>query len=101
MKIYKIYAQGCIKANPVKDITYEAKEYITEAIEERYNNACDGGEIEIDIDASDEVFEEVYNKYYEEQLKDFDTYGILNCGDYCITRLEDDEIPKRPSCCGW
>ena len=105
MKVYKIYAKGCIKANPIKDVTYKEKEMVENAISENWDNATDNGsisfELDLDGDISQEDYENKLSSFYEELKERWGKTGILSCGDWELRRLEDDEFPQRPNNCGW
>ena len=105
MKIYKIYAKGCTKANPIKDVTYTEKEMVEDAISENWDNATENGYVEfetnIDGDISQEDYGNKISNFYSELKESWNEFGILLCGDWELIILEDDELPQRPNNCGW
>ena len=95
MRIWKVYAQNCTAAEPVKEIGLYCVE---EALAELVDYALEHEAIEID-DATDEAYDIARETALDTAEAYFEENGYLGCGDYELVRSE--EKPDRPSACSY
>ena len=102
MKVYRIYRRCVKKLHPVQDVTWNAYEEVSNAIFYQWEEALKGGgqfgyltEVkkiihaingEDDFDTAYEEFAEIVNKAYAKE-------GCIDCGEYALHRLSDEEDP--------
>lgn len=95
-KFWKVYAQCCRSARPIKEITKEeAENCIIEAVD----SMVDIGDIDVPDIEDDNAFGDFMGNLYDKAISIFDEKDMFNCGDYMVCQQE--EMPDRPNICGY
>lgn len=95
MKIWKVYANCCVTAAPIKEI-YEDE--VEETIEEIISYWLDNDYIKFE-EGIDTQLNNIITVLHEQLKTKFEESGYLEAGDYMLSRSE--EIPKRPDSCSY
>lgn len=108
MKYYKIYSQCVLNPKHVIPITKDQALAILD--DELFNNSDYGYNVEWnwehedpndeDSDITQECIEAFYSHVYERLCELLEEKGYVDCGDYRIVKLEDDEEPTIQNACG-
>lgn len=100
MKIWKIYTQCCKNPHPIKEITEQQFNSLVEDLITDLTNINDYPEFFPDED-DDKKTDLFYSALYELITETWNLYGILECGDFCLKKTDNDEWPSRPSMGGY
>jgi len=100
MKIWKVYAQCCYNPHPVQEISEHQFNSLIDDLIIDYTNVRDCSEFfpGKDDDKESNLF---FSALYELIMENWKSYGILDCGDYCLKKTDDDESPSRPCMGGY
>lgn len=96
-KYYKVYAQCCVSAKPIKEITRsEAEDYFKECVDRNWED------FSYSIDNLEEMSDEDYNylcekkcnEYGENLEKILDEAGCIKCGDFDVVYDERENVRR-------
>lgn len=99
MKYFKVYAQ-CATRHEQRIIEL-SKEEVNSIINNEVLNNEDYSNVEWNGDLEDDKELDRFFFYITERLNNlFDELKFIDCGDFRIIQLEDDEDIEIPCCCG-
>lgn len=100
MRYYKVYAKCVYSSRPVREIGIsEVYNCINELFDYNLDEYSWKDKAE---DLTEEDWARIDSRLYDIISKVWQEKGFLQCGDYAIYRVEDDEdIPKRSNMYGW
>jgi hypothetical protein len=102
-KIYRIYAQCCTHPHPFKEIDADV---VNEEIEKLAGDYFDNNTDFLDEhygENNEKAFDLAYQAICSFLTSDWEKYRQLDCGDYELKELDDEDYPtyRRPNICGY